>query len=71
MIQININQLSIEYNKAKDKLKDLCKDEREYKEIHNYLFEITDKYNTKTPGEHITEYIKEVNKLINKRIGIV
>jgi hypothetical protein len=68
---ININQLSIDYNKAKNKLKELCKNDKEFTHIHNYLFEETDKHNTKTIDEHLKEYIKEVNKLITYRIGLV
>jgi hypothetical protein len=71
MKEININQLSNDYLKAKEKLKELCKDEREYKQIHNYLYEETDKYNTKTIDDHIKDYIKEIEKLIKCRIGLV
>lgn len=71
MNEININQLSTDYNKAKEKLKELCKDEREFNNIHNYLYEETDKHNTKTIDEHIKEYIKEVNKLITYKIGLI
>jgi len=71
MNEININQLSIDYNKAKEKLKELCKNEKEFTYMHNYLFEETDKYNTKSPNEHIQDYIKEVEKLIKCRIGII
>lgn len=34
MNEININQLSTDYNKAKEKLKELCKNEKEFNYIH-------------------------------------